>query len=243
MIRLKSVIIDDEFHGRKNLELLIKDYCPEIEVIGEADSGLHAKEVVLELNPDAVFLDISMPGFDGFDFLNSIPNHTFNVVFVTAHCEYGIKAIKAGAVDYLLKPICIDELRNAVKKLCEIKQNKELATPAKDCEKIILSKLNGFSIFSLNDITRLEGYQNYTKVYLINKKCVTVSRTLKYFECLLQNNMFIRIHKSHIINITYLKEYLKLDGYYAVMSDKSKLIISRRKVPEFLEVVKKYNLN
>ncbi|MEL7530528.1 MAG: response regulator, partial [Bacteroidota bacterium] len=124
-MKLRAIIVDDEYHGRENLALLLKNYCPEIVLLGMADSAQKARELLAEHNPDVVFLDIQMPNEDGFSFLESVEERNFSVVFVTAYDAYGIKAVKASAADYLLKPVSVNELKGAVKKLASLQGNKQ----------------------------------------------------------------------------------------------------------------------
>ncbi len=237
MDKLTTIIIDDEQYSRTNFEYLLNTYCPEVEVTAIANSALRAKELILKHNPDAIFLDINMPVLDGFDLLQSIPERNFSVVFVTAHGYYGIKALKAGALDYLMKPVSIGELKETVKKLIEEKLKKQgMQYPLR--KKIALSCFKGTSIHELNDIIRLEADNNYTKVYLKDKKQIILSKTLKHFDCILEDENFFRIHKSHIINLHHLKEYTSLEGGYVVMTDGVRLMVSRRRYNYFLKRVK-----
>lgn len=239
MIKLSALIIDDEFHARENLKAMLGNYCPEIEVIGEADSGQTARKIIYEKNPDVIFLDINMPVMDGFDFLESLPERNFSVVFVSAHMEYGIRAVKARAVDYLLKPLSIKELQLCVKNLISINK-KDTQVPANETSgkhKIVLTHFQGFSVYETNEIIRFEAEGNYTKVFIADKKPMTISKSLKYFEDA-GGNDFFRIHKSHLINLKFLKEFLNQDGGYVILQDGTKLEISRRKLPEFTEKVK-----
>jgi len=239
MVKLKALIIDDEFHARENLKAMLGDYCPEIEVIGEADSGMSARKLIYENNTDVIFLDINMPVMDGFDFLESLPERNFSVVFVSAHMEYGIRAVKARAVDYLLKPLSIKELQLCIKNLLQIhkRDNQVPANEANSKHKIVLTHFQGFSVYETDDIIRFEAEGNYTRVYIADKKPMTISKPLKYFEET-GGEVFFRIHKSHLINLKYLKEFLNQDGGYAILNDGTKVEISRRKLPEFMEKVK-----
>lgn len=239
MIKLKVLIIDDEFHARENLKTMLNDYCPEVEVIGEADSGISAKKLIYENNPEVIFLDINMPVMDGFDFLESLHERNFSVVFVTAHMEHGIRAVKARAVDYLLKPLSIKELQICIKNLLQIhrKENQNTVNKANSKHKIILTHLQGFSVYETDDIIRFEADGNYSKVYLTDRKPMTISKPLKYFEET-GGEDFFRVHKSHLINLKYFKEFLNQDGGYAILKDGTKIEISRRKLPEFIDKVK-----
>jgi len=238
--KLRAIIVDDELHGRENLKQIIELYCPEIEICGLADSVLQANELVIVKNPDVVFLDINMPILDGFDFLAGYEKRNFMVIFVSAYEEFGIKAIKAGAVDYLLKPISIKELKQSVKKLISLKDKSVIQPIDEENDKLIIPSSQGFEVINIGKIVRLEAEGSYTIIVIMGEKNKIISRTLKDFEETLPQAIFIRTHKSHIINIKYIKDYSKLNGYHVNMIDGSKVEISRRKATEFLQKVKAY---
>jgi len=233
--KLTAIIVDDELHGRENLRKICETYCTEINILAIADSVVNAKELVSIHNPDVVFLDISMPVLDGFDFLDEFDERNFMAVFVSAHEEYGIKAVKAGAVDYLLKPINIKELKLTIKKLLVLKNKKVEVESSAESGKMMLPASHGFEVLLTDNIIRLEAQGCYTKIVINGGKDKTVSRTLKDFEETLPKDLFFRTHKSHIINLKFIKSYSKFGGYYAIMMDNSKVEISRRKVSEFLQ--------
>ena len=241
MKRLRAIIVDDELHGRENLKNLLDTYCPEIKVIATADSAVQAKMLVLENRPDVVFLDINMPVLSGFDFLESLEEQNFMLVFVTAYEEYGIKALKAHPVDYLLKPINIKELQQTVKQLVAISKEAPKINSGKS-HKIMIPIAHGFTILDCDQIIRLMADDCYTKVFISEGKIITVSKTLKEFESIVPCGNFFRIHKSHLINLQYVKEFSHLDGGYVTMKDGSKLELSRRKVREFVQRVKQFSL-
>jgi len=238
MTELTAIIVDDEIHGRENLKKIIGMYCHEIEILGCADSVVHAKELVSIHHPDVVFLDINMPVLDGFDFLNEYNDRKFMVVFVSAHEEFGINAVKTGAVDYLLKPINIKELKQTVKKLLMIKDNGKKIESVLETDKVVLPASHGFDVLVIDDIIRLEAEGCYTKVIFKDGKNRIVSRILKDFEDTLPKDIFFRIHKSHLINLKYIKEYSKIGGNIVTMTDGSKIEISRRKAPDFMQKIK-----
>lgn len=242
MGKLTSIIVDDEFHGRENLLSIIETYCTELEVIGTAESALKAKELILEHNPDVVFLDINMPVLDGFDFLDMFDKRNFMVVMVSAHADFGIKAVKQRVEDYLLKPVDIKELRQTIKKLVAYKKQTESSPSFLKSQKIALPVSNGFEIFDTEDIIRFEADGCYTKVFLKSGKTLIISRTLKEFEDTVPKHKFFRIHKSHLINLIYIKEYSKTDGSHVTLLDGSVIEISRRRLPEFITAARK-NLN
>ncbi|HDK42346.1 MAG TPA: response regulator transcription factor [Candidatus Pacearchaeota archaeon] len=237
---LTAIIVDDELHGRENLKHIIETYCPEIEILGLANSVIRAKELVSQVNPEVVFLDINMPVLDGFDFLEEYDERNFMVVFVSAHKEFGINAVKAGAVDYILKPISIKELKQTVKKLLSLKQKAIRVEPAQETSKLVIPSSHGFNILIIDDIIRLEADGCYTTITTNDGKNIIVSRTLKDFEDTLSKDKFFRTHKSHLINLKYIKDYSNLSGNNVTMTNGSKVEISRRKAPDFIKKVKSF---
>jgi two-component system LytT family response regulator len=238
LTKLTAIIVDDELFGRENLKKIIETYCHEIDLLGCADSATSAKDLVNEHNPDVVFLDINMPVLDGFDFLNEYSDRNFMVVFVSAHDEFGINAVKAGAVEYLLKPINIKELKQTVKNLICIKNKKTKVEPLNETDKLVLPASHGFDLLAFEDLIRLEADGCYTKIFIKGEKTKIVCRTLKEFELALPKEIFLRIHKSHLINIKFIKEYSNLSGNYITMTDGSRVELSRRKTPEFIQKIK-----
>lgn len=238
--KLTAIIVDDELHGRENLKLIIENYCPEIVIKGCADSVLSAITMVKNDPPDVVFLDINMPVLDGFDFLDEFDDRDFMVVFVSAHEEFGINAVKVGAVDYLLKPINIKELKLCVKKLLTLKEEKNKTKPVLENKNLVIPSSHGFKVLLIDDIMRLEADGCYTTIYTKENKQIVVSRALKDFEFSLPKEMFFRTHKSHLINLRYIKDYSNLSGNYVTMVDACKIDISRRKSSEFLQHIKTF---
>lgn len=244
MRKYTALIIDDEEPGRKNLALMLEKYCPEIEILGEAASAVDGKEKLMELNPDILFLDVQMPEIDGFDLLDSLTKKNFATIIVTAHAEYGIQAVKAGALDYMLKPIVIKELQQAIKKVAEYYDNKsEQSNDAQKPERLTLSHTGGFTVVEIKDITRLEADNNYTKVFTTDKKMYYVSKPLKVFEDNLKDIIFFRVHRSFIINLNHVKEFLREDGGTIVMMDDTKIQLPKTRTNDFMEAVKKLSIS
>jgi two-component system LytT family response regulator len=235
---LRAIIVDDELHGRENLKKIIETYCPEIEILGLAESVIKAKELVSDLKPDVVFLDINMPVLSGFDFLEEYDDRKFMVVFVSAHEEFGINAVKAGAADYLLKPINIKELKQTVKKLLALHHKVIKVETPHDADKLVIPASHGFVVLMIDDIIRLEADGCYTTIILKDGTKTVVSRTLKDFEDTLPKEKFFRIHKSHLISLKQIKDYSNLSGNYVTMTDGSRVEISRRKAPDFIQKIK-----
>jgi len=256
-MKLKALIVDDEEFARKNLTMLIEEYCPEIEVIGEASRKDQAKAIIESSNPDVVFLDIRMPsGAEGFELLDEIENKNFLVVFVTAFKDYAIRAFNASAIYYLLKPIDIEELKKAVQRLIATKELykenpsnyntyfeslKDLSNNLlrnKPSNRIAISHTKGLKIIDDDNILHLEASGNCTTIYFVDGKRYLDTRTLKVYENLLNPDKFSRVHKSHIINLKRLTEYVNEDGHFAVMDTGLRVPIARNRVSEFVKMLK-----
>ncbi len=241
-----AVIIDDELKGRVALRQKLIDYCPSIRLIGEAESGKEGIRLIEQEQPDIVFLDIEMPGMDGFEMLKKIADRKFQIIFTTAYDHYAIKAIRFAAFDYLLKPVDIEELKLAVEKIAngqpanqfkklEVLEHNLFASPV--LEKIAVPTLDGLLFFDLKDITYLEAHSNYTEIHFTHHPKLIASRTLKEFEELLPSERFFRPHHSHIINLSCIKRYIRGDGGQIELRDGTLVSVSRRKKEEFLKAI------
>ncbi len=243
---IKAIIIEDEQKSRELLAMLVEKNCPQLQLVAVAKNVKEGVEMINTLNPDLVFLDISMPDGTGFDLLEQVAGKKFEIIFSTATDKHALKAIKYSACDYLLKPIDIDELKTAVDKVA-LKRN---ATPSMDnlqfliqqfkkaddnYQKITLPTGNAYEIVAIKDIIRCEADASYTHFFLVGGKKLMVSASLKHYEDLLPENDFIRVHHQHLINMSHVSRFLKQDGGYAVMSDGTKIEISRRKKDAFME--------
>ena len=244
---MKALIIEDEQKSREMLSEILKKYYPQIAILGLAKNVAEAVELIEKTKPNLLFLDISMPDGTGFDVLEKTLGHKFDIIFTTATDKHALKAIKYSACDYLLKPIDLDELDLAIKRL---EQKRSLSIPSMDnlqfliqnlkraddnYNKITLPTGNAFEIVPVKDIIRCEADGSYTNFFLVGGKKLMVSASLKHYEDLLPENDFIRIHHHHLVNMNHVIRFLKEDGGYAIMSDNSKLEISRRKKDAFLE--------
>lgn len=253
---INAIIVDDEEYSRKSLFFLIEGYCPGVKIKGIAKSVSEARSL-LKSNPiDLVFLDIAMPVEDGFSLLPDLQENSTSVIFTTAFNQYAVKAIKASAIDYLLKPIDIQELQNSIVKAHEWKElssdkpyiinheslfnslNENL-NKIKKIKKLNLPHLNGFNVLDVDDIMYLKADSNYSIFHIENGEKIVVSRHLKEYEDLLDDCGFSRIHKSTIINLKHLTTYSNKKGIVVTMSDSSEHCVSRRKSPGFMEMVKK----
>ena len=243
---LKALIVDDEFNARNNLKILIDEFCPELQIIGLVESAAEARIIIEKEKPDVVFLDIAMPKEDGFSLLKSYENRDFSVVFTTAYNEYALKAFKENAIDYLEKPISIDDLQKAVQKVMKVHGNSEQRTPAELSElvneamegkndRISIPTRDGYIIIRNTDIIHLEASDNYTMIYLIDGSRHLSSKNIKVYEENLNQEVFFRTHKSHIINVEHhLKEFSRSEGNMAVLTNGINVPIARRKMSNFL---------
>ncbi len=240
MNTVKTIVVDDELHGRENLKKLLVRHCPEVEIIGEASSVHEASRKISELNPDIVVIDILMPMANGFDLLDMFPDRKFGVVFVTASTEFGIQAVKAGVIDYLLKPISIDELRQTVQKAVSFVNTSHIS--GNEYSKIALSHAHGFTMEDIGNIIRLQADDNYTRVFTVSGKQYLISRPLIDFERILPEGIFVRTHKSFMINIHHLKDYSYEDGGTAVLRDGVKVPVSKRKNSYVMGAIRRFSL-
>lgn len=244
---ITAVIIDDENKGRLALRQKLQNYCPQVTILAEAADGIEAMATIEKYNPTLIFLDIEMPKMNGFEMLNSIKQKNFRVIFTTAYDQYAIKAIRYAAFDYLLKPVDIEELIAAVSKAdnTEIQQtNKQIELlqqniqhPKKQLNKLAIPTLDGLLFYDVNDIIHLEAQSNYTNIFFANKTKVIASKTLKYFEELLSPDIFFRTHHSHLINLNYIKRYIKGDGGQIELQNGTFVDVSRSKKEEFLGLI------
>jgi len=242
---LTAIIIDDEQKGRLALREKLRDYCPDVKLVGEAADGIDGLQLIREKAPAIVFLDIEMPRMDGFDMLHELPEKNFHLIFTTAYDQYAIKAIRYAAFDYLLKPVDIEELRTAIEraklqaqprtgeKLEVLQQNLQTRHQLK---KIAIPTLEGLLFFNTEDIVHLEAQSNYTVIHFTNAPKLMASRTLKEFEELLPPDIFFRTHHSYIINLHYIKRYIKGDGGQIEMQNGHFALLSRRKKDGFMEI-------
>ena len=244
-----AIIIDDIDNSRLTLAHDLKQYCPQIKIVGEANSVKTAIAEIAEKKPDVVFLDIQLGDGLGFEILETINDFDFQVIFTTALDTYGIKAIKFSAIDYLLKPIDPDELVEAVNKLENTKKDNIkdsinlLLNNIRDInpgnKRIALNSADKIHMVYIIDIIRCESQGSYTIFHLKDKEQIVVTKNLKEYENLLEDYSFIRIHHSHLINFAYLKEFVKKDGGYAVMTDNSQVPVSFRKRNDLMVMIEK----
>ncbi|MDI1254500.1 MAG: LytTR family DNA-binding domain-containing protein [Flavobacterium sp.] len=250
---ITAILIDDDANLRNGMKSFLERYAPEISIIGEADSVKTGVAAMQNLQPQVVFLDIQLGDGTGFDILEQMAAKNgktqSHIVFITAHEQYAIKAFRFSALDFLLKPVDPEELQKVIEKIKGVlESNRDYAhidlllenirKKVDNFKRIALSTSDGIHLFEISDIIRCESEDNYTKFYIKNNKPVLISKTLKEYEELLTEHGFERIHQSHLINLSYLKSYIKKDGGYVVMADNSNLPISQRKKERLQELLK-----
>lgn len=245
---MKAIIIDDKKDPKEVLINLLGKYCSEIEILATAENVAEGIKTIQKYEPQLVFLDVEMPDGTGFDLLEKIGNISFKVIFTTGYEKYAIKAFKFSAVDYLLKPVDVDDLINAVKKAkVEIKNEvlqlkvgtllSNIQEFSDTLKKIVLRDAESLHIVQVAEIIRLEASDNYSTFYLTENRQILISKSLKEYENLLSQAGFFRCHQSHLINLNAMQRFDKRDGGVLVMNDDSKVPISKRKKEELFALL------
>lgn len=243
-MKIRALIVDDEKNARFTIREMLQRFCPEVIVLAEADGVATALDFAREIDFDVVFLDIQMMDGSGFDFLKQLDEINFEVIFTTAFDQFAIKAIKFSALDYLLKPLDAEELVAAVDKVrIRVSENAKkvdvLLENLQDDEKqkLVLSTSEGMHIVQIKNIVRCEADDYYTRFFLVDGRMIMVSKTLKDSEELLLGHAFVRSHKSHLVNMEYVKKYVKSGGGYLELKDETKIPVSRRKKELILSLI------
>ena len=244
----KTIIVDDEKGCRDSLENFLTEF-PEITILAKVASIEQAQEAITELKPHLVFLDIEMPGGNGFELLEKFNPINFDIIFTTAYDQYAIKAIKYSALDYLLKPIDPQELKDSIHRFTSKKHDQNLINDKfktllnnisgeTSHQKIAIADGEGLNFIKIADIVRFQSDGSYTYMHTVkNNKPTLISKPIGDYQDMLANESFLRIHRSHLINLQYVTKYVKGEGGYAIMSDGSKVEVSRRKKAEFIEAL------
>lgn len=245
---VRALIIDDEKHCCDSLQWQLKKYCPEIEIIAVSNNAEKGLQQIHHHQPQLIFLDVEMPGMSGFEMLESLTQINFDIIFTTAFDQYAIRAIKFGALDYLIKPIDKDELIEAINKFLNstqrdsLKQLSALLTHIRKSndlsfQKIALPTLHGYELVPLNNIIFCESSSNYTDIHLNNGQHMLISRTLKDIEDLLDMQPFFRVHNSYVVNLQYAVRYIKGEGGHLVLNNDVSIPVSRNKKEELLKLI------
>lgn len=245
MNKLRTLIIDDEAPVRELISGIVSNYCEQAEICGTADGVKTGVEAIQNLKPDLVLLDVNLTDGTGFDILRRLDEIHFAVIFITAYEKYAVNAFRFSAVDYIMKPVNIDELSSAIEKAAAMTERDTISKQLKNFfenissrpedKKIVLKDQKSIYIVKVSDIIRCESDHNYTTFHLISGKQVVVSRTLKDFEEMLTEYMFLRTHQSHLININHIISFEKNDGGFLRMADGSPVPVSKRKRDELMD--------
>jgi len=246
---IRSLIVEDEPRSLSTLKNLLGQYCPKVEVIAAAKSVKEAIKLIEKEKPELVFLDIALPDGDGFTILENITYKDFNVIFTTAYDKYATKAFDFSAIHYLLKPINHLELQKAVERYetnrIEKDYSKKIGVLNRNLkgklEKIVLPASDGLEVIDLDNIIKLEASHNYTHCYLADNTNFLVTRPLSAFDSMLTDHHFVRIHSKYIINLQYLKKYIRGSGGFVRMKDDSEISVSKSRKANFLEKLSEYS--
>lgn len=246
--QIKALVIDDEALSADMLEYLIRKNVPSITEVKKATSAVEGIEIIKSFKPEILFLDIHMPFMSGFELLERFPKPEFSVIFTTAFNKYAIMAIRFSALDYLLKPVDADELKQAVDRHIEQKQQilqfrelyKNFLDNLKSGEsknyRLALQSHNGIRLVSPSEIIRCEGHDNYTHFFIINDTVIVTSKTIKEYEGILASHNFLRVHKSHLVNLDFVEELTP--EHRLVLKNKTSIEVSRRRRPDLVEALK-----
>jgi len=246
---MKALIIDDEHRAQRTLEALLESYCPQLNVVGKCSRVSEAVSSIQELKPDIVFLDIDMPGENGLSLFNYYPKPNFKTIFTTAYEKYAIDAFRVAALDYLLKPIQADQLVTAVQRASETEQSqveqqlnalKDNTNQSHEIRKVSFPTSNGLRFVTPSDIVLLKSEGSYTHLWLNNGEHYLISRKLGEFEFIGMLPYLSRCHRSYVVNLKCVKEYIRSDGGYFVMENGETASISREKKEQVLHMLEQH---
>lgn len=246
MDHLRAILVDDEMVSLQNLNQKLVEFCPDIKVVGTAQRPEEAIELIRREIPDVVFLDIEMPRMSGLRMLEELKGFHFDVIFTTAYNHYAVEALRAKAFDYLTKPVGITELQSCIERLMKDVNSREKGLPLKDPElpklksqdeKISIPTSDGLEFIPVKSIIHITSSSNYSTIYLTDGKKTLVTRLLGDFEEMLLPYNFFRVHNSHLVNLKYVKKYIRGEGGQVVMQDGEVIDVSRRKKDEFLKAL------
>ncbi|MBE0646160.1 MAG: response regulator transcription factor [Bacteroidales bacterium] len=246
--KIKTVLVDDDKASLLTLESLLKKFFPAISIVGTGDTVTSAVTEINSKDPDLVFLDISLPDGEGFDVIEQTSDKNYEVIFITAYDQYAVKAFEFSALHYLVKPVSLEGLKDAIGRFTEIKADEHLddkINVLRDSlrnknEKIIIPSSEGLNVVRLSDIMRLEADDVYTYFFLTDGNRLMASRPLNNYEKILEDLPFSRIHAKHLVNLMYIKRYVKGKGGSVIMEDNTEVEVSVRKKPDFLAKLKTF---
>ena len=252
MTTLRAILIDDEPRGISSMQKLLQINCPEVNVTGSCTNAEEAIDMIKNMGPDLIFLDIAMPIKNGFELLKELNGCHFEVIFVTAHNQFMIEAFHFSAIDYLLKPVednlLVDAVNRAKKRIDEKSGSKNVETFLHNLKqkqspqkmRLCIPSLKGFQVIELDEILYAESSGNYTNLYFVNQKMVCTSKPMHEYEVLLEDAGFVRIHKSILVNLQHVKEYLRGEGGSVILSNGHEVEVARRKKDLLIAKMKEY---
>ncbi len=246
--KIDAIIIDDEENFTASLEILIRKHFPKINVVGEANTVKSGVSAINKYLPKLVFLDINLPDGSGFDILEKTPDKSFEIIFTTAYNEFALRAFEVSALHYLMKPITVENLRDAIQRYERVHEkdffDEKLQILKQSLmyrpEKILLPTDKGMGVFNIADIVRCEAESNYSRVFFNDKSYIQLSKPLQYLDKILNDLDFVRIHGSHLVNLRYVKKYIGGKTPYVQLFDLKELPISQSQKTSFLEDLKRY---
>ena len=242
---IRTIIIDDEAHQRLAIEHMVSNYCPKLKVVSHADSVQSGLSAIIKHKPDLVLLDIQLDDGTGFDLLDKLQTVDFKIIFITAHDQFAVKAFRFSALDYLLKPLDLDDLVHAVAKISEVGQRdfhvqlanlkEHLDNAERDQKKIIIKTHNHIHLIPVNEIQYCRSDNNYVTFFLKNKKHIVASANLKDYEEILAGSDFFRVHKSYLVNLKFVRRLEKTQGGFVFLEGEVKIPVAVRKRPELFQ--------
>ena len=247
MESLRAILVDDELSSLQNLQSKLVEFCPDVEVVAAAQKPEDAILFIRQHKPDVIFLDIEMPRMNGFRMLDELGELDFEIIFTTAYNHYAVDAIRISAFDYLMKPVAIKELQNALERLAKYRQThtrdkldvlRQSLSPNKSQEeKIAIPTNEGLEFIPIKNILHIESSSNYSRIFLTDGKNILVTKLLKDFEDILEPYNFFRVHNSHLINLAYIKKYIRGEGGQVEMQNGDVIDVARRKKEEFIRLI------
>ena len=244
---LRAILVDDELSSLQNLQSKLVEFCPDVEVVAAAQKPEDAILFIRQHKPDVIFLDIEMPRMNGFRMLDELGELDFEIIFTTAYNHYAVDAIRISAFDYLMKPVAIKELQNALERLAKYRQThtrdkldvlRQSLSPNKSQEeKIAIPTNEGLEFIPIKNILHIESSSNYSRIFLTDGKNILVTKLLKDFEDILEPYNFFRVHNSHLINLAYIKKYIRGEGGQVEMQNGDVIDVARRKKEEFIRLI------
>jgi len=244
---IKTILIDDERSSLENLEQKIREFCPELKILATVEQPKEALPLIRHHKPDVIFLDIEMPHLNGFRMLDELGDYSSEIVFTTAYNHYAVEAIRISAFDYLMKPVSIVDLKATVSRLstqlAKATQQRldvlrqSLNKAASPDQKIAVPTWEGLEFILIRNVVRIESSSNYSRLFFVNGESLLVTKQLKEFEEMLTPYRFCRVHNIHLINLQYVKKYIRGEGGSVIMENGDEIDVSRRKKDDFLRQI------